>query len=153
MPRYRARGNWNRIDTMVCKQVSKHLYWLRTLQVNVEHITVLNKCSCHKLDTFCLILGSIKDFIFAHSFSQAKLRIPLGLPPSRKMAMNGVNGAQKSRFDPNLTPSVINAIGPNANPRLKQLISSLVQHLHDFCRENEVTIDEYMMGIDMVAYT
>ena len=69
------------------------------------------------------------------------------------MAINGVNGAQKSRFDPNLTPSVINAIGPNANPRIKQLISSLVQHLHDFCRENEVTIDEYMMGIDMVAHT
>jgi len=68
-------------------------------------------------------------------------------------ATNGVNGSHKpsSRFDPNLTPSVINATGPKANPRLKKLISSLVQHLHDFCRENEVTIDEYMMGINMVG--
>ena len=64
---------------------------------------------------------------------------------------NGVNGGSKSRFDPHLTDSVCNATGPKANPRLKQLISSLTRHLHDFCRENEVTIDEYMMGIDMVG--
>ena len=70
------------------------------------------------------------------------------------MSANGnTNGETKSRFDPHLTSNVINATGPKANPRLKKLVSSLVQHLHDFCRENEVTIDEYMMGIDMVRMT
>lgn len=72
---------------------------------------------------------------------------------SAKGNVDGVNEGQTTRFDPNLTANVINATGPKANPRLKKLVSSLVQHLHDFCRENEVTIDEYMMGIDMVGMT
>ena len=71
------------------------------------------------------------------------------------MATNAqqVNGAstQASRFDPNFTESVINANGPKANPRLAKVMASLTRHLHDFCRENEITIDEYMAGIDMVS--
>lgn len=55
-----------------------------------------------------------------------------------------------SRFDPNFTDSVINATGPKANPRIKKVLASLTRHLHDFCRENEITVDEYMAGIDMV---
>ncbi|KAK3697141.1 hypothetical protein LTR37_017637 [Vermiconidia calcicola] len=70
------------------------------------------------------------------------------------MATNAqqVNGAstQASRFDPNFTESVINANGPKANPRLAKVMASLTRHLHDFCRENEITIDEYMAGIDMI---
>ena len=109
-----------------------------------------------KLDTLWLILGSIKDVVLSQPAPQARLQIPLGLPSAPNMSTNGnadgVNGAQKTRFDPNLTANVCNATGPKANPRLKKLVSSLVQHLHDFCRENEVTIDEYMMGIDMVSF-
>ncbi|KAF2485966.1 catechol 1,2-dioxygenase 1 [Neohortaea acidophila] len=64
---------------------------------------------------------------------------------------NGTNGtAAASRFDPNFTAAVINATGPKANPRLKQLVGGLVQHLHDFLRENEVTLDEYFAAIDMI---
>lgn len=66
------------------------------------------------------------------------------------MAPNGDVKAT-SRFDPKFTAQVINATGPKANPRLKQLISGLVQHLHDFLRENEVTLDEYFAAIDMVC--
>ena len=56
-----------------------------------------------------------------------------------------------SRFDPDFTSNVVNAVGPNANPRMKKVMASLVQHLHDFCRENEITVDEYMAGIDLVS--
>lgn len=68
---------------------------------------------------------------------------------------NGTNGASGSttgvsRFDPTFTDKVINATGPKANPRLRKVMASLTRHLHDFCRENEITIDEYMAGIDLV---
>jgi catechol 1,2-dioxygenase len=64
---------------------------------------------------------------------------------------NGVNG-NASRFDPTFTGSVINAVGPKANPRLAQVMNSLTKHLHDWMRENEITLDEYMAGIDVVSF-
>ena len=36
-------------------------------------------------------------------------------------------------------------------PKDEEVMASLVQHLHDFCRENEITVDEYMAGIDLVS--
>jgi len=59
-------------------------------------------------------------------------------------------GAQKHRFDPNFTQSVIGAIGPKASPRTRQIVSSLIQHVHDFARENELTVDEWMAGVQLV---
>jgi Catechol dioxygenase N terminus len=51
------------------------------------------------------------------------------------------------RFDPNFTPSVISAIGPNATPRARAVFSSLITHLHDFARDIELTVDEWQMGM------
>lgn len=53
-------------------------------------------------------------------------------------------------FDPELTSSVINATSPDTNPRLKQLVGGLVQHIHDYMRENLVTLDELMAAIHLV---
>ncbi|HEX3640040.1 MAG TPA: dioxygenase [Ktedonobacteraceae bacterium] len=69
---------------------------------------------------------------------------------SNNAQQNGVNGST-SRFDPNFTDSVINAVGPKAHPRLAKIMNSLTIHLHDWMRENEITLDEYMAGIDMVS--
>ncbi len=76
---------------------------------------------------------------------------------SNNTASHAPNGAQSNRvngtaprFDPNFTDSVNNAVGPKANPRLAKLMNSLTIHVHDWMRENEVTLDEYMAGIDMV---
>ena len=69
---------------------------------------------------------------------------------------NGLNGdangssTKTSRFDPNFTDAVIAATGPKANPRLAKVMASLTRHLHDFCRENEITVDEFMAAIDLV---
>lgn len=52
-----------------------------------------------------------------------------------------------SRFDPNFTQNVINAIGPNTAPRMRQVMSSLIRHVHDFARETELTVDEWMLGV------
>lgn len=63
------------------------------------------------------------------------------------------NSAEKPahKFNPHFTQSVINATGPKATPRVRQLTSSLIQHLHDYARENELTVDEWMAGLELVC--
>ena len=86
---------------------------------------------------------------------------PLKLAPeehSSEANMNGMNGDAKStgnskdtdRFDPNFTQNVINATGPKTSPRMRKVIASLIRHVHDFARENEITVDEWMAGVEMV---
>jgi catechol 1,2-dioxygenase len=65
--------------------------------------------------------------------------------------MGSTNG-NASKFDPNFTQNVINSIGPNANPRLRQLMSSLIKHMHDFARENELTFDEWMAAVNLMNW-
>lgn len=55
-----------------------------------------------------------------------------------------------SRFDPKFTQNVIDAIGPKADPRTREVFSALLRHLHDFTREVELTIDEWMAGVHFV---
>lgn len=57
---------------------------------------------------------------------------------------------QTHRFDPNFTQSVINATGPKASPRIRNVMASLIQHVHNFARENEITVDEWMAGVKMI---
>ncbi|KAB8260333.1 Intradiol ring-cleavage dioxygenase [Aspergillus pseudonomiae] len=56
------------------------------------------------------------------------------------------------RFDPNFTDKVINAMGPKIPPRLRQLMTGLVRHVHDFARENELTVDEWMAGVELLNW-
>ncbi|KAF2261725.1 aromatic compound dioxygenase [Lojkania enalia] len=63
-------------------------------------------------------------------------------------AMTESNGTHK--FNAHFTKAVINATGPKALPRVRQLTASLVQHLHDFARENELTVDEWMIGLELM---
>ena len=63
---------------------------------------------------------------------------------------NGHN-ANKSKYDPNFTQNVINATGPKALPRMRTVMGSLIRHLHDFCRENEITIEEWTQAVDLVC--
>lgn len=55
-----------------------------------------------------------------------------------------------SRFDPNFTQNVINAIGPNATPRNREIFTSLLRHVHDFAREVELTVDEWKLGVQFL---
>ncbi|KAL4925612.1 intradiol ring-cleavage dioxygenase [Aspergillus undulatus] len=56
------------------------------------------------------------------------------------------------RFDPNFTDNVVNSMGDNVNPRFRQLMSSLIRHVHDFARENELTVDEWMAGVKLINW-
>jgi catechol 1,2-dioxygenase len=62
-----------------------------------------------------------------------------------------MENSKEHNFNPNFTQAVIDATGPKATPRVKQLTSSLIKHLHDFARENELTVDEWMQGVELVC--
>lgn len=70
-------------------------------------------------------------------------------------ASNWVSNSSKQQYnyavDPDLTPSVINATGPNADERLREVFGNLVNHLHAFLRESKVTRVEYEAALRMVS--
>ena len=72
-----------------------------------------------------------------------------GITPSSDQ----VNGSKQQcdyAFDPKLTPSVMNATGPKADQRLREVFANLVSHLHAFLRESRVTRVEYEAALRMV---
>ncbi|KAL5869302.1 hypothetical protein ACKVWC_010048 [Pyricularia oryzae] len=60
------------------------------------------------------------------------------------------NGNAKPQYDPDFTDNVIKAIGPKTNPRIAEVMTSFIRHIHDFAREVDLTVDEWMMGVDMI---
>lgn len=48
------------------------------------------------------------------------------------------------------TNHVIESMGPNTSPRLRTIMTSLIQHVHDFAREVDLTMDEWLAGVDMI---
>ena len=47
--------------------------------------------------------------------------------------------------------AVIESFGPDTDPRLREILTSLVRHLHAFAREVELTIPEWERGIDFLT--
>ncbi|KAI9869300.1 MAG: hypothetical protein M1813_000089 [Trichoglossum hirsutum] len=45
---------------------------------------------------------------------------------------------------------VISAMGPNTNPRLRTVMTNLIQHLHAFARETSLTMDEWLAGVELI---
>ncbi|CAG8186886.1 unnamed protein product [Penicillium olsonii] len=56
------------------------------------------------------------------------------------------------RFNPEFTDNVINAMGPKTTPRMRKLMTGLIKHMHDFAREEELTVDEWMAGVQMLNW-
>lgn len=48
------------------------------------------------------------------------------------------------------TDHVIQTMGPKTSPRLRVVMSSFIQHIHDFAREVDLTVDEWIMGVNMI---
>ncbi len=74
--------------------------------------------------------------------------MPSSLEAEQKSSVNG----DIPRFDPDFTENVINAIGPKTTPRMRQVMSSLIRHVHNFARENELTVDEWMQGVQLLNW-
>lgn len=53
----------------------------------------------------------------------------------------------------NLTREVIRRIRNTRNPRLKQVMSSFIRHMHDFVREVKPTEEEWLKGIQFLVET
>jgi catechol 1,2-dioxygenase len=51
------------------------------------------------------------------------------------------------------TDAVIDSLAPSTDPRLREILTSLVRHLHAFAREVELTIPEWNAGIDFLTRT
>jgi catechol 1,2-dioxygenase len=48
------------------------------------------------------------------------------------------------------TRDVISSMGPKTDPRLREVMSSFIKHIHDFAREVQLTTDEWMLGVSMI---
>jgi hydroxyquinol 1,2-dioxygenase len=53
----------------------------------------------------------------------------------------------------NITQAVLDRMSACGNPRLKEVLGSLVRHLHDFAREVKLTEAEWMAGIEFLTAT
>ena len=52
-----------------------------------------------------------------------------------------------------ITQAVVARLETTPDPRLKEILTSLVQHLHDFAREVRLTEAEWMQGIEFLTAT
>src|SRR3954462_1130218 len=49
------------------------------------------------------------------------------------------------------TDKVIKAMGPSTSPRVREVMTSLIRHMHDFAREVKLTTPEYLAACDFVV--
>lgn len=126
-----------------------------------------------KLDTLLLVLASIKDVLLSQRSAQTALQVrpdlavgtkifgenPRNLGPMMSEDQDAMNGATDdgndgnfdfSRSEHQFSENLEKIINPNATPRLRKLMKTLIRNLYDFCRDNEITMDEYMTAIQMV---
>ncbi len=52
----------------------------------------------------------------------------------------------------NITDVFMGYFGPDTDPRLKEILKSLVTHLHDFARETNLTHEEWRKGIEFLEW-
>src|SRR5258706_1822757 len=57
----------------------------------------------------------------------------------------------KSLTEESLTRTALERIADCRNPRLKQVVSALTQHLHDFAREVKLTPNEWLEAIQFLT--
>lgn len=69
--------------------------------------------------------------------------------PNASTQNNAPSNAQ-SKFDPNFTQRVIDLMSAETKPRHREILTSLIKHVHDFCREVELTQDEWVLGVDYI---
>lgn len=56
-----------------------------------------------------------------------------------------------SRSDPKFTDAVIAQTGPNADPRIADLFTAFVLHMHTLCREMNITAPELQTVMQFVC--
>lgn len=64
------------------------------------------------------------------------------------MAQNNVHDGLGQDF----TQKVVESMGPNASPRLREVMGSFIHHIHDFARDVQLTTDEWMLGVQAINW-
>jgi hypothetical protein len=108
-------------------------------------LTLASRCSFHTSN------GKYRFSVYASSFVPS-LPVAIHNMATTDGYLNGHSLTQDPRFDPNFTQHVIDAIGPKTSPRMRQVMSSLIRHVHDFARENELTVEEWMKGVELLNW-
>lgn len=72
------------------------------------------------------------------------------MSPAATGVSNGVQAPTPSKYDPTFTQRVIDTMGPKTTERNRVVLGSLIRHLHDFAREVDLSIDEWMAGVHFV---
>jgi len=67
------------------------------------------------------------------------------------MGSNG-NNTIDATLGKAFTENVVNSMGPKTSPRLREVMSSFIRHVHDFAREVDLTVDEWMAGVEMINW-
>lgn len=65
---------------------------------------------------------------------------------------NGNAAAVEEGLGQEFTQQVIDAAGPKTDPRLREIMASFIQHMHDFTREVQLTSDEWMAAVKMINW-
>ncbi|MFI9779398.1 dioxygenase [Streptomyces sp. NPDC051956] len=79
---------------------------------------------------------------------------PAGLPPARPDGRSEKRGAlpeQQRLVEAELVETVLASFRDTPDPRLKQLMQSLVRHLHGFIREVRLTEAEWQQAVDFLT--
>lgn len=48
------------------------------------------------------------------------------------------------------TNMVKSAMGPKTTPKMRRILGSLIEHIHAFTIENQITVEEWMAGVDFI---
>lgn len=80
--------------------------------------------------------------------SEKKNSSHLDFDPSSAMGSISESGPLGKEF----TQKVVDAMGPNTPPRLREIMSSLIRHLHEFTIETQLTTDEWMLGVNAINW-
>lgn len=48
------------------------------------------------------------------------------------------------------TQQVIGAMGPKTSPKMRRILGSLIRHIHEFTNENQITVEEWMAGVEFI---
>lgn len=72
------------------------------------------------------------------------------LPTYEATGVYTLNLLAKITLGDDFTTAVVQTIGSKADPRVRAIFSNLIHHLHDFTRKSEITVSEWMQGVDMM---
>ena len=50
------------------------------------------------------------------------------------------------------TDHVIKSMGSKTDPRMREIMASFIQHIHDFAREVQLTTDELTTGVELINW-